>query len=179
MKRRVGIALLALTTTPADARQCPQAQVEEFAALFRDSAGNVALLVARVRHRLETEDVMCWAKQGDKAMVLELGKRFETGDGVNRDVRRAELLYTLAAASAGGVIFIYSPGLNGQSGRVFPVSTGPIVPGLPEGNYRRALLHIEGRAFKPSPRKGLKIIGKLARSGYQPAIDYLAKLQRS
>ncbi|MFM9977629.1 MAG: sel1 repeat family protein [Sphingomonadaceae bacterium] len=173
-------AAMACVVTPAEARrQCPQAEVDAFAALIRDSAGNAALLIARVRRRLETEDVECWAKRGDKPMILELGKRFETGDGVDQDIRRAEALFNIAATSSGGPIFVYSPGINGQSGRVIQVSSGPLIPGLPEGTFRRALMHIEGRAHKASPRKGFKMVDRLAQGGYRPAIDYLAKLPRS
>jgi TPR repeat protein len=174
---RVCFALLFLLSADiAHAKPCNEAQVKAFAALFTDANGNVAILIARVRHRLETEDVTCWAKRGDKAMILELGKRFETGDGVTANAKRAETLYMMAATSTGGPIWLYTPGFQGAPGRVMSIDRWPVIQGLREGTYRRALMHIRGRAARSSVKKGMKWMQKLAKDGYQPAQEYLASI---
>lgn len=57
--------------------------------------------------------------------------------------------------------------------------TGPDVPGLPEGDYRRALMHVEGRANKAKFRKGMKILERLAKTGFAPARERIEAMQRS
>ncbi|WP_326408103.1 sel1 repeat family protein [Sphingomonas sp.] len=155
---------------------CPDPRARQIALLVADTNGDVTLIVARIRDRLSTEDAACWAARGDKPMLLELAKRLETGDGIAQDVERAEDLYQAAARPTVGTIYVYSPGVGKSPGMVLPVRTGPDVPGLPEAAYRRALMHIEGRAAKPSPRKGFSILRKLAKSGYAPAVARLAAL---
>lgn len=81
------------------------------------------------------------AEAGDKAALLELGVRYEEGRGVPVDLPRAARLYGLAAASSGGTMFVYMPPVGGaRYGSVVPISSGPVVPGLPEARERlRAL----------------------------------------
>jgi len=179
--RLVALPLLLLAAAPALAKQpaCPEPHAQRIALLVTNANGNIALIVARIRERLSTEDVACWAARGDKSMLLELAKRLETGDGIAQDVERAEDLYISAAATKLGTIYVYSPGVGKSPGRVMPIRTGPDVPGLPEAAYRRALMHIEGRAAKPLPRKGFSILKKLAKSGYAPAVARLAALPRT
>jgi len=77
------------------------------------------------------------AQGGDKQAQLELGIRFEEGNGVARDMDNARKLYAKAAADSGGTIWIYSPPVgNGTSGRVIPVDTGPKRTGLAEAKRR-------------------------------------------
>ena len=78
-----------------------------------------------------------WARAGDKRAQLDLGIRYETGDGVAVDPGRARSLYLAAASRTGGKIFVYSPpvGKNGR-GQVIPLDGGPDSEGLPEAKTR-------------------------------------------
>jgi TPR repeat protein len=175
MKIRLFALALLLFGTPGFARRpaCPEPRARQIALLLANTNGDIALIVARITERLGTEDVACWAEKGDKPMILELAKRLETGDGIAKDVERAEQLYAIAAAPKLGTIYVYSPPVGKSPGQVMPIRTGPDIPGLPEANFRRALMHIEGRAAKPSPRKGFAMLKKLAKAGYGPAVERL------
>lgn len=77
------------------------------------------------------------AQYGDKQAQLELGIRFEEGNGVRRDLETAKKLYTAAASDSGGRIWVYSPSVgNGTKGRVIPVDRGPKRLGSDEATYR-------------------------------------------
>lgn len=86
------------------------------------------------------------ARQGDKLAQLDLGKRFEAGDGLTADEKRARQLYRLAATDSGGTIFVYSPpvGKHGK-GQVIPVNLGPRVAGLAEAKDRLRALKARSR----------------------------------
>lgn len=71
------------------------------------------------------------ARLGDKQAQYELALRFAAGDGVPRNCNRARELLGQAASNSGGTIWIYSPPVTkGGSGRVIPVDSGPVRPGL-------------------------------------------------
>ncbi|ARS26637.1 SEL1-like repeat protein [Sphingomonas sp. KC8] len=167
----IGAVIMALLAypQPVSAKSCPPEQVERIAALIRDARGDIHLILGTIRGRMGTEQVRCWAATGDRKMMTELGRRLETGDGISRDVERAEDLYKAAATPKNGTIWIYTPGVSGQPGRVISHRIGADEPGLPQAAYARAMMHIEGRAARPSYRKGLKLLQKLAESGYDPA----------
>lgn len=77
------------------------------------------------------------AAAGDKQAQLDLGIRYEEGDGIERDLHFAKKLYQLAASDSGGVLWVYSPPVgNGTSGRVIPVRSGHNNLGLPEAKSR-------------------------------------------
>ena len=89
----------------------------------------------------EIQSLARLASGGDKYAQLELGIRYEEGDGLPVDSRRAEALYRRAASSAGQGGWIYSPpvGSNGK-GRMVHVDTGRRFPGLPAARERLARL---------------------------------------
>ena len=172
-------AALLLAGSPAHAgKACPPAEERYIAGLLVTAGGNVALFIASFRGPMTTAHVECLARRGDKAMVLELGRRYEAGLGVAADVERAEELYAAAARTIPGTIAVYVPGVGKAPGRVQMIRTGPTKPGLPEANYRRAMMHIEGRARKPSFRKGLKLLKQSAKADYAPAAEMLQKIKR-
>lgn len=79
----------------------------------------------------------CAAASGDKFAQLELGVRYETGDGVPRDLRRAERLYARAARTETRSRAVYSaPVGDERHGRIIPVSAAATEPGLPEAQER-------------------------------------------
>ena len=87
------------------------------------------------------------ARRGDKAAQLELGIRYEEGDGVVADLARARRLYGLAAADSPGSTWIYTPGKAGERGRMTQVSTGPATDGLAEA--KRRLQRLDERQARP------------------------------
>jgi hypothetical protein len=99
----------------------------------------------------EVERLRCEASTGDKQAQLALGIRYETGDGVARDLDRAEQLYARAARTEARPRYVYSPpvGKEGQ-GRVIPVSSAGVRPGLPEAARRLDALRREREAASPS-----------------------------
>ncbi|MFA5968535.1 MAG: hypothetical protein WC816_04755 [Sphingomonas sp.] len=82
------------------------------------------------------------AQSGSKQAQLELGIRYEEGDGVPQDYARAKRLYRMAASDSGGTLWVYAPSPGGGApGRVMPVDRGPRVAGLAEA--RRKLQELQ------------------------------------
>jgi TPR repeat protein len=171
-------ALLVGTKAPKKG-DCPPQRIQSYTLLIREANGDIRIILASIKTRLSTEDVACWAATGDKAMMLELAKRLEKGDGIAADPERAEDLYERAAAFISGTSYIYVPGVGKAPGYVMPVRVGQDSPGLPEAKFRRALMHVEGRAAKPNPRRGFKWLKELAKGGYGPAVKRLSSLPRT
>jgi hypothetical protein len=71
------------------------------------------------------------AMTGDKQAQLDLGIAFEEGQGVPKDWNKAKKLYRMAAATSGGTIWVYQPGVgNGTRGGVVPIDLGPVQFGI-------------------------------------------------
>jgi hypothetical protein len=87
------------------------------------------------------------ASEGDKHAQLALGIRFETGDGVPVDLRRAERLYRMAAATTGDVRPVYFPGMRPKTqGKLLPSWFQPPRAGLPAAQARLEALRQRRRA---------------------------------
>ena len=81
------------------------------------------------------------ARAGDKQAQLDLGKRFEGGNGVPEDKRLAVRLYRQAASDSGGVVWIYAPSPGGGApARVIQVDKGPRQAGLLEASKKVRML---------------------------------------
>jgi len=77
--------------------------------------------------------LQCVAAAGDPRASLELGERYERGDGVAMDLSKAERLYLLAAKGNSGMSSLYVPSsTDGRYGTVITTRTGPERTGLPE-----------------------------------------------
>jgi hypothetical protein len=77
------------------------------------------------------------AQAGDKHAQLELGERFEAGQGVPADRSRAIRLYRMAASDSGGTLWVYSPSPGGGApARVIAIDRGLEKSGLPEARDR-------------------------------------------
>lgn len=114
----VAVALM-IAASPAYARKaCPTAEERYIAALFVTAGGDAALFIASFRGPMTTAHIECLARRGDKPMILELGRRYETGIGIPADVERAEALYSAAARTISGTIAIYVPGVGKSAGSV-------------------------------------------------------------
>lgn len=155
---------------------CPPPKLERFVGLVRLGADRFLLALGPTR--LSAEDVECLARAGEKPMQYELAQRLEKGDGIAPDLVRAEALYSAAAQSISGMTYVYMPPACSKcAGMVMPVRTGPDIPGLPEATFALARMQIEGRSTRPDYRGGLKRMERLAKSGFPPAVAYLAALR--
>ncbi len=88
---------------------------------------------------LPVSQLAALAWRNDKHAALELGIRFEEGQGVPRDLDKARALYRVAAATTGGPMFVYAPGVGNAPATVVPVSQ-PYDYGLPEASKRLTAL---------------------------------------
>lgn len=78
----------------------------------------------------ELRTIAMRAQAGDKNAQWELGRAFEEGIGVPRNLHNAMILYQKAAMETGGLSYIYQPsGVKGEAGVLISVDNGPIVPG--------------------------------------------------
>jgi len=84
------------------------------------------------------------ARGGDKPSQLELGIRYEEGNGVPRDVARARWLYERAARDEGGEQMIYIPASRpGGRGAWLPINKGIKLHGLEAAKERLRRLDAE------------------------------------
>ncbi|WP_082731709.1 MULTISPECIES: tetratricopeptide repeat protein [unclassified Sphingomonas] len=117
----------------------------------------------------------CAADQGNRSAQVELAKRYEMGEGVPRDVRKAVTLYERAARNIAPNTAIYSPPVRlGGRGQVLFIQNENAGPGLAEAQYRLGRLLLEGRGVPGNIRRGRSLIEQAAKQNYAPAIDYLA-----
>ena len=136
MRVRIGLAVLLLALAGCGAR-----------------SGYQGISFAPGAASAEVQSLARRAAAGDKRAQLELGTRFEDGRGVPLDWGRAERLYRMAATTTGGTRMVYVPPVRrGGSGRVMPVSSGPLVAGLPEAQARLEALRKRRRA-EGAPRR--------------------------
>ena len=85
----------------------------------------------------EVQALATRAQRGDKQAQLDLGIRYEEASGLPADPKRARQLYRMAAATTGGMIFVYQPpAKKGGRGGVVPVNLGPVVLGLEAAKVR-------------------------------------------
>lgn len=83
------------------------------------------------------QDLKREAKKGVKPAQLELGKRFEEGRQVGRDLKAAFKWYTEAGRDVRTREYTYSPPVgNEKSGRVIAFGNTRLIPGLPEAKAR-------------------------------------------
>lgn len=74
---------------------------------------------------------------GDKQAQLELGIRYEEGNGVPINSQFARILYMRSATTTGGKMYIYSPPVgSSKAGRLITVESAPASIGLPEAKKR-------------------------------------------
>jgi hypothetical protein len=87
----------------------------------------------------DLQDLARRAQAGDKQAQLDLGIAYEEGLGVAVDLKQAERLYRMAAATTGGTAVVYVPPFKkvGRGG-VTLVSSGPSMLGLEEARTRLA-----------------------------------------
>tara|TARA_B100001105_G_scaffold179498_1_gene144963 strand:- start:133 stop:1140 length:1008 start_codon:yes stop_codon:yes gene_type:complete len=77
------------------------------------------------------------ASSGDKVAKLNLGTKFETGDGVEQNLRLARQLYLEAATDSGGTRIVHVPAAGRHSRSMsVPFDTGKRNPGLIEARIR-------------------------------------------
>jgi TPR repeat protein len=151
--------------------QCDAPRHERLVATIPLGAEAVLTLLGPVR--LTDAAVECLALLGSKPMQVELGRRLEASDPL-----RAQRLFEAAAASNPAYTQVYAPGpCPGCPGSVMLLPNPNAAPGLPEAELALALMHIEGRATPSRPRQGFRMIDRLAREGFAPAVEVQARLR--
>lgn len=164
-------AMAGCATAPPPPPQCDAPRHERLVATIPLGAEAVLALIGPVR--LTDSAVECLALLGSKPMQYELGRRLE-----ERDPERAQRLFAAAAATTSQFSHIYAPGAcPGCPGRVTLVPNADAQPGLPEAGLALALMHVEGRASPSRPREGYRMIDRLAKRGFGPAIEVQARLR--
>lgn len=124
-------------------------------------------------------ELQCGADQGIQAAQVALAKRYETGEDVPRDIRRAIALYELASKAVPSTTAIYSPPVKlGGSGQMLFLNNPNAGPGSAEAQYRLGRLLIEGRDVTQDSRRGRSLIERAAKQGYAPVVAEPGTLEK-
>ncbi len=101
----------------------------------------------------EVQEIARLARAGDKQAQFDLGKRFETGDGVAQNRAQAMTLYRMAARDEPGTQWVFAPSPGGGApAMVMPVRTGVPRQGLDAA--KRRLAYDESAFETLSTKKG-------------------------
>lgn len=120
--------------------------------------------VARPRH------LQCRADQGERIAIVELGRAYETGNGVLQDNAQAAALYERAAQDRPTYTSIYSPPVRlGGSGRMLLLPNPGGGPGDAEAKYRLGRMLIDGRGVAKDEVRGRALTDAAIKQGFQPA----------
>lgn len=82
----------------------------------------------------DVQDLAARAKAGDKEAQFDLGERYETGNGVLKDMRLAKTLF-LAAAQDVGDLLAYSPPVGRSPARIITLKSQR-APGLDKAKQK-------------------------------------------
>jgi len=133
----------------------------------RPFAGHFPTLVPA---QATVSQLQCAADLGMQSGIVELAKRYETGTGVQADLKRAVALYTRAAAAVQPTTAIYSPPVRvGGSGQMIFLPNSHAGPGSAEAQFRLGQMLIEGRGVPRDVERGRKLIERAAAQGFSPA----------
>lgn len=151
-------SLAACATTPKSCRSLPPSI----------GATNIASIA----------ELRCGADQGVQAAQVALAKRYEAGEGVPRDMKRAIALYELASTAVPPTTAIYSPPVKlGGRGQMLFIDNPNAGPGSAEAQYRLGRLLIEGRGVPQDLKRGRSLIERAAKQGYTPAAVEQSQLE--
>lgn len=124
-------------------------------------------------------ELLCGADQGVSAAQVLLARRYEVGDRVPRDRRRAVALYERAAVAVPPMTAIYSPSVKlGGRGQMLFLNNANAGPGSAEAQYRLGRLLVEGQGVPRDPERGRSLIERSAKQGYAPAVAELNALAK-
>ncbi|MXO65951.1 SEL1-like repeat protein [Altericroceibacterium endophyticum] len=97
-------------------------------------SGDAALATWCTESLADTEAA---ARRGDKHAQYELGRRYEEGDGVDRDLKLALRWYTRASKSSESQTYVYSgPVGSERHGRAIKVRNPAYRVGVPAAAFR-------------------------------------------
>jgi hypothetical protein len=120
-------------------------------------------------------ELQCGADQGIRGAQVALARRYEGGDGVPLNIKRAIALYEQASSAVPPTTAIYSPPVKvGGSGRMLFLNNPNAGPGAAEAQFRLGRLYLEGRGVELNADKGWDLIKRAADQGYPDAITLLA-----
>lgn len=106
-----------------------------------------------------------------------LARRFEIGDGVPIDLRRAAALYRRAAREPAEYGLIYAaPVRRGGSGRVMNVGRPGSRRGWADAQFRLGLMYLEGRGVHRDQAAASRLLRAAAAQGHAAAKAALTKL---
>jgi len=105
--------------------------------------------------------------EGDRQASINLGRRFEAGNGVTVDGKLARKFYKVAATGSIGKTSIWVPGAGAVKGHLLFVNSGPAVAGLAEAQYRLGLLYKNGVGGKVNLQKAKKWLTRAAAQGHK------------
>ncbi|TCM07474.1 Sel1 repeat-containing protein [Sphingomonas sp. PP-CC-3G-468] len=132
---------------------------------------------SKATHLSSVAELQCGADLGIQNDQLALAKRYEAGEGVPRDIKRAIALYELASTSVQPNTAIYSPPVKaGGNGQMLFLSNSIVGPGSAEAQYRLGQLLIEGRDVPQNFKRGRSLVERAAKQGYAPAMAALNRL---
>uniref|UniRef100_B0T187 Sel1 domain protein repeat-containing protein n=1 Tax=Caulobacter sp. (strain K31) TaxID=366602 RepID=B0T187_CAUSK len=100
----------------------------------------------------QVEVLECRASKGDRVAALDLGRRYEHGDGLPVDWVKAADFYVQAAASEAPRSTLHLPPTSGERrGSLVIMSAGPARDGLPEAKL--ALASLVFRVARTDPER--------------------------
>jgi TPR repeat protein len=111
----------------------------------------------------------CHAGQDNKVAQLELGKRYESGQGVSKNAKSAAHYYRQAAKPKSNMTYVYSPPVGAEGyGRTLALPNGPAIPGLPEAGYRLGQMYIVGNGVRRDEDHGRALMAAARAAGFAP-----------
>jgi len=118
--------------------------------------------------------LQCEADRADPTAMVALGLRYETGDGVPQDARRAAELYERAAADIPATTAVYSPPVRlGGNGQMLFLNNPNAGPGLAKAKFRLGLLYMNGSGVARNETRGRSLIETAAALGDAEAQQYI------
>jgi TPR repeat protein len=116
----------------------------------------------------------CLADRGLPSAQVALAQRYQTGQGVAQDLRRAAGLYERAAAVVPSTTPVYLPPVRlGGTGHVIFLGNPNAGPGSPEAKYHLGQMLIAGSGVKPDVERGEALIHAAAAMGHADALLWL------
>lgn len=144
--------------------------------VVKPPASCVSIEPAIVGARLSVAQLQCAADRGDQRAALELGRAYEDGEGVSRDLARAAELYRMAAQPRAGSTQVYAPPVRlGGTGTILTLPADG-TRGEAEAQYRLAMLLLDRQVVATNAREATTMLALAASQGYAPAASALREL---
>ncbi len=121
--------------------------------------------------------LQCRADRGDTQAAVALGRRYELGDGVARDPRRAAQLYQAAATAIPKTTAIYAPPVRvGGRGQMLLIANPNAGAGSAAAQFYLGRMYLDGRGVEQDPKQGKLLVARAAAQGFPGAAELLERL---